>query len=297
MSLLSPLSLATAAVLSLSAPAAPAPVTAESTAPYVVEIQSFSEISPEQPGQTLFLFDIDDTLFDSPYMLGSKAWREYIAKAVKEIDPNEKWQDIFSYTLGKDYPVVLVETMASPFIRDLQDRGYIVCGFTSREPHAWYGTPQKGIDAFTREQLRSVDIIFDNKSLEDAYPQLSKAPECFEGIFFAKPKDKYLFNLLENAPERPTKVVFVDDKASQVRAVAEALNALAIPYECYIYSATDKKAKAFNPLIANIQLYYFYESDGKNILSDEQALSIAEANPEKTAEDYLRAVLIAKKSK
>jgi hypothetical protein len=49
--------------------------------------------------------------------------------------------------------------------------------------------------------------------------------------------------------------------------------------------------KKFNPLIANIQLYYFWMSDGKTVLTDEQAESIAKSEPEKDADFYLQAVI------
>ena len=89
----------------------------------------------------------------------------------------------------------------------------------------------------------------------------------------------------------PKKIIFIDDKLSQVESVADALAKLGIEHECYVYTATDEKGKAFNPLIANIQLYYFYQSEGNIILSDESALLIAKENPEKNAEYYLKATL------
>lgn len=56
--------------------------------------------------------------------------------------------------------------------------------------------------------------------------------------------------------------------------------------------ATDEKAKMFDPLIANIQLYYYMSFE--IILTDEDAESIAESNPEKDANHYLRAAIQAK---
>jgi hypothetical protein len=189
--------------------------------------------------------------------------------------------------------VKLAEEITSEFIKELQNKGYVVCGLTARERNLWYDTPQEGVDRLTAAQLRSVNVDFNNKSLEETYPDMSKDTEYFEGIFFsnAETKGQYLFNLFNNSSRLPNKVVFIDDKSTQVESVASTLETLQIPYECYTYTATEKKNSLFDPLIANIELYYFYESGGKEIISDQQAKLIANEHPEKGADDYLRSVL------
>ncbi len=254
--------LVTSAILAISSP-----IIAEQRVSHVSKVESLCQIPTTQPEHTLFLFDIDDTIFDSPYMLGSKAWRRYIVEAVRKIDNSENWHDIFSYSLAQKYPLQLVEAETSEFVKELQNKGYAVCGFTSRERSFWYDMAQNGVDILTTEQLRSVNVDFNNKSLEKTYPYLSRDPEYFEGIFFAnvEPKGNFLLNLLRNTPRLPSKVVFIDDKLTQVESVANTLETLKIPYECYTYIATDEKNNSFDPLIANIELYYFYKSNGKEI--------------------------------
>lgn len=281
-----------------STPAAPvaqvalnAPI--DSRVSSVATIQSLAQIPRDQPSNTLILFDIDDTLIDAPYMLASKAWRSYIVKATKEIDPDLNWHDILSYHLARYYPVHPVETLTSQYVHDLQSKGHVLCGLTSRERQLWYDMPQKGIDVLTVHQLRSVHVDFHNQRLENVYPDLSRDPEYFHGIFFCnlEPKGNFLSHLLQSASERPVKILFIDDKRSQVESVDTALQELGIPHECYLYTATDEKVKAFNPLIANIQLYAFYQSNGTKVLSDAQAAQIAKDSPDLTAEYYLRAAL------
>jgi hypothetical protein len=261
--------------------------------PCIVTVESLSQISTTQPHQTLFLFDIDDTIFDSPSMLSSRGWRKYIAEATKKIDTSENWHDIFSFALARKYPLKPVENITSQFVKELQDKGYVVCGFTSRERNLWYDMPHYGVDALTVEQLHSVDINFSDEGLKNAYPFLSMDPEYFGGIFFAniEPKGKFLLHLFAHAPNFPEKVIFIDDKRSQVESVANALAELGIQHECYLYSAVDEKEKAFDPLVANIQLYCFYRSNGKEFVSDQEAALIAKKHPEKDAEYYLRATL------
>ncbi len=129
--------------------------------------------------------------------------------------------------------------------------------------------------------------------LKKRYPGLANDSEYYEGVFFANTdlKGDYLKKIIEISAHIPIKVVFIDDKLSQVESVAKTLKELQIPHECYWYCATESKAAKFNPLVANIQLYYFWISDGKNVLTDEQAESIAKSEPEKDADFYLQAVL------
>ena len=290
----------TSSVAPSSPSAIVSPITENKIVPQIFHIQSLSQISIDQPRGTLFYFDLDDTTFDFFSMVGSRAWRRYIVEATKKIDSSANWHDIFSYALAQKYPLKAVEEITSPFIKNLQSKGFVVCGLTSRERQKWYDMDQSGIDALTVQQLSTVDVNFNNGSLEKTYPHLAKDSEYFDGVFFAnlEPKGNYLLHLFEKSSKRPEKVIFIDDKLSQVESVADALTKLGIPHECYLYSATDEKGKAFNPLIANIQLYYFYESKGEKMLSDEEAELIAKSNPEKNENDYLKATLdIAKAQK
>lgn len=295
------LSLVASAVVTLSPVSAPSPTSSISTVPHVFEAKSVSQIPIDQKGPILFLYDIDDTLFDFPNMLGSQAWRRYIAREAKKIDSSENWHDKFTLMLAQKAAVVPVEgNKTTQFIDEVNNRGHIQAGLTSRQRDVWYNTPQQGVDDLTAKQLLSASITFSNNHLENVYPQLSTAPEYANGIFFVdtKLKGDYLIKLLKDAPELPEKVVFVDDKLDQAESVAKALNQLGIPCECYFYTATAEKTEAFDPLIANIELYYFCKSDGNEVISDQEARSIAKENPDKDAEYYLRAALaIAKNQK
>lgn len=257
----------------------------------IINIESLSEIQVSQPDKTLFLFDLSDTAFDFPHMLGSKSWRNYIRQAAQKMDDSRNWHDVISCFLTKNYPVVTVEPMTNVLIKTLQEKGYVVCGFTSRERKLWYDMPQEGVDLMTTDQLSSVGIDFNNNSLENTYPYLALEPEYFSGTFFCniEPKGNFLLHLFKDAPEVPPKVVFIDDKLSQVESVANALTTLRIPHETYCYLATNAKATAFNPLIANIQLYHFLESN--EVLTDDEAAMIAKENPANDTDFYLKAAL------
>lgn len=258
------------------------------------KIYSIDEIQTSQPKETIFFFDIDDTLFDSPYMLGSKAWRKYITQATQNCERN--WHDILSLYIAQNLQMATVESGTSELIKNLQKQGYAVCGLTARERNIWYDTPTKGIDLLTLHQLAAVDIILDHASFEKGFPGLAQDNEYFAGVFFANEASKgsYLRKILENSASHhtlPEKIIFIDDKLSHVEAVLAVLQDLNIDHECYWYCATDNKSTTFNPLIANIQLYYFLTSQGKVILCDQEAELIGKRDPKKSADYYLNTAL------
>lgn len=267
-----------------------ASATLEST--HVIKIESLAQITDVETAQTLYLIDIDDTLMDSPFMLGSRAWRRYIRKAT-ENDTTKNWHDLFSLFIAQHHPWKTVEPMASHFVRELQAKGHIVCCLTARERKHWYDTPVNDVDQLTFNQLESIGISLNPQLLEETYPYLAKAPEFFQGIFFAdiSHKGNYLLKLLKGAPPITHKVIFIDDMRHQVEAVSEALNQLGIPHQCYHYTASEVQESNFDPLIANIQLYYLWISNGYWILPNEEAKAIAAGHPERDADYYLRLLL------
>lgn len=221
----------------------------------ITRIESMSQVPIDSPSDTIYFFDIDDTLIDSPNMLGSKAWRKYIAETLPDL------HDVLTLFVARNYPVDYIEGYTPKFIEQLQNRGYGVFGLTARERNIWYYTPTEGIDALTIAQLKEAEIYLNPKT----HPS---SPEYYEGVFFAdiEPKGDYLKKLFQNI-DRPAKVIFIDDKLSQVESVEKALSELGIENECYWYTYTDNKL--FHPLIANIQLFHLLTS--KSVLSDEAA--------------------------
>ncbi|MDP1879485.1 MAG: DUF2608 domain-containing protein [Parachlamydiaceae bacterium] len=263
-------------------------------------IESLKEINTSQPDKTIFFLDLDDTVFDFPLMLGSKAWRRYIVGATKKIDPSQNWHDKLTFLLAKHLPLHTVEEMTSSFVNELQEKGYVVCGLTSRERNQWYNTSQEGVDELTINQLKSVNIDFNNNSLENNYPFLAFDSEYHDATFFADTslKGDYLIKIFKAGDQIhfPKKAIFIDDKDSQVTSVINALNELGIENEGYYYKATEEKAKSFDPWVANIQLYYFVTSNYSTIYTDEEAASIKEAQSHLDANYYLEETLKFAKS-
>lgn len=234
----------------------------------IVEIRSISEI-PVSNSESLYLLDIDDTLIDSPYMLGSKAWRTYIRALGKKCE--QDWHDQFSYHLAKNYPVTSVEHCTSSWVRDLQAQGHAVIGLTARERAFWYDTQIEGIDALTISQLKSVGISFESERIEELFPLFTSHPHYFEGVFFVDIdlKGPFLKRMLLKLDPLPKSIIYVDDSFAHIASVDKALHELQIDHVCYWYKACKAKELQFDPLVADTQLYFFLTTG--EILSDEDA--------------------------
>lgn len=283
--------MATALCLAIVCGACPIQAAEEKTSKFA-KIASLNEIAPCQPPQTIYFFDIDDTLMDAPTMLGSRAWRQYIREATKS-DTSQNWHDVFTLFLAKNCPVVPVESITAQYIKNLQSKGYAVYGLTARERNKWYDTPVDNIDKLTTHQLASIGIHLKNDSSLKAFPYFAKQQEYYGGTFFAdlELKGEYLRKVFQNQSSLPKKIVFVDDKLGHVQSVIAVLNEFGIKNEGYWYTATEEKNRRFDPLIANIQLYHLLISKGKLSISDEDAVAYAQKFPYKNADDYLNLLM------
>lgn len=252
----------------------------------IVKIDRLDQIEPPRSPDEIWLWDLDDTLMDVHGMLGSKKWREYFLQAT-----NQELHDKISYLIAiKNYPLHTVEPASAEFIRRHQDNGFIMLGLTARERSHWYYMPARGVDALTVKQLQEVKINFEQSILPDKYAYLCGFAPFYKNIFFSDEETKgdFVKKIFLGCPVRPPKVRFIDDKLKQVEAVKTALDELGIDNECYYYTAI--YAKPFDPLIANIELYYLLKED--RIVLDDEAREIAKKQPELDAAYYLQEALI-----
>jgi phosphoglycolate phosphatase-like HAD superfamily hydrolase len=93
------------------------------------------------------------------------------------------------------------------------------------------------------------------------------------GILFTNgsSKGKALLIFLDKINYQPYSVLMVDDKASNLIDVENALSSRGIPFVGLRYSHNDGKKVQFNPEIAEVQ---WTHSKLSQILSDEEALEI-----------------------
>ncbi len=276
----------------------------------VTVIQSLDEVEVPTDQKTLYLLDLDDTIYAHPFALGSRKWRANIKEQMLQLlteDPEiqehlpinletkqiiQSLHDQISYSLALHAPVVSVEPLTQQWIESLQQKGHQVQGLTVRERNVWFYTAQEGVDILTRDQLSSIGIDFQTTE------QISAAIEPYAfGIHFSPQDDKgdYFEKLLLPALQSqgmPDTIIFIDDKLSHVESMAKALSRNGIKHHSYHYTAIDAKEAGYDPLIANIQLFYYWMFGKERILSDADARAIARQHPDKEAASYLKPILL-----
>lgn len=251
----------------------------------ITKVESLNEISTDYPEKTIIFFNITDTLINSSQMLGSKGWRKFVKNVAPEV------HDKLTLFLAYQVPVVSAEPITSRFIKELEAKGYAVCGLTGRERNIWYNTPAEAIDILTINQLASVGIYFDVETFEATYPTLASDFEYYEGVFFANTEAKgdYLRKILHTiaqTSEMPTKIICIDDKLSQIESLVSVLKEFDVDYQGYWYCGTDEKAKKFHPMVTNIQLEKLLFQD--LIITDEEAELIVQSMSEVNAALYFK---------
>lgn len=241
----------------------------------IVEIDQIDEVRPYITENALCLFDVDDTLIDNPSSLGSPPWRQWAKSKIPNLNTEFALYDALTLYIAKNAPYKTVEPTTARLIADLQSQGHAAFAFTARGRSEWYKTEVEGVDQFTHMQLNQVGIDFRKthipwKSLDEPY--------FYEGIIFAKhfKKGDYLKRLIQDSKYSPPLIIFVDDKPDQVQSVEEAAKELGIPCIGFWYRHSEMN-RNFDPEVANLQLESLLFKN--EILSDESALELVQANP------------------
>lgn len=232
----------------------------------IVEVAVMTELFDHITPDTLIVFDIDNTIMEPVQELGSDQWfcnriQEYKSWGLSKEESLEKalreWTAIQSITRVK-----LVEPGTDRIVMQLQTQKYTVMGLTTRG---------LGISTRTIEQLATLSV------------DLSKTPPCHEEFHFMNAPQGVLFRggvlftagthkgrafaaFLEKTGYQPKRVVFINDKLSDLVPVEETCDSLGIPFVGLRYNYTDAKVKHFRKHIADVQLQHF-----GHIISDEAA--------------------------
>lgn len=242
----------------------------------IVEITKIDDIRPYVTENCLCLLDIDDTLIDNPFSLGSPPWRSWVKSKLLNYNTNFVLYDALTLFIAQNAPYKTVEPTTATLVADLQSQGHAVFAFTARGRTQWYTTDLEGVDQFTHAQLHHVGIDFKNtqipaelQSLEDKY--------FYDGIIFAQhiKKGDLLKHLFKDLNYSPSLIIFVDDKLDQVQSVEAALKEVGIPFIGFWYRRSEIDRKNFNPMIANIQLEALLSQ--REIISDEAALELTKS--------------------
>lgn len=238
----------------------------------IINTTEIKDINNELTENTLVLFNIAEVLLDTETSLGTQAWRKFVRSRV-----DSKTHDELTLFVFEKAPPKAVEPAIPEVIRELQSSGQTTFAFTSRGRHEWYASQIPDIDLITEKVLNQVGIDFSKTQLSGELALLPLIfPDLFhEGVLYSgntKDKGKLLTDLFEKTGYRPTKIIFVDDKADSLVSVEKAMTEQGIPFTGFAYARTAKEHADFDPMVANIQLDRLITTG--EVLSDEEALKI-----------------------
>lgn len=240
----------------------------------IMEISQIDDIRPYITKNALYLFDIDDTLIDNPFSLGSPPWRNWVKSKLSNYNTHFVLYDALTLFIAKNAPYKTVEPSTADLIVDLQNQGHAVFAFTARGRSQWYTTDIEGVDRFTHEQLHYVGIDFKSTSIPEELQSLEATYFC-DGVIFAQhiKKGDLLKHLFKDLKYHPSLIIFVDDKLDQVQSVEVAVKEVGLPFIGFWYRRSEFDRKNFNPMIANIQLESLLLQG--EIITDDAALELA----------------------
>lgn len=228
-----------------------------------LESPKMSSLLESADAETWIFCDIDNTLIESAFQIGSAQWRNHIRKkAIHAGYGVQKTEEVVDAMWVFVQPFVTVRTVDPETTSILQElkQGHLVLALTAREPIEC---------GYTSEQFSSVDIDLSNDLLPEnlcldlPHPNLYKS-----GIIYCgeNKKSAVLLALFEKIGSSPKRIVFIDDKWEQVIELEKSLKKLNIEYIGIRFSGADERVKAFQAPIADLQWSLL-----PHVISDEKA--------------------------
>lgn len=230
----------------------------------IFESDQMQDIIPHVESETWVLIDVDNTLIESSVHLGSAQWRAYIRNKALKLGNDAATSDLildkFWIFAQHFVPVRLVDPAVQTVIEKLQDSKTVVVALTAREPLEM---------EHTRKQLATAGIVLSNGSLPEHFSLPAPHYSIYDdGVIYCgdSTKSEALIAFFQEVGYVPQKVIFVDDKLSQVQELEKTLEQMGIEFIGIRFSAADERIKAFDPEIADLQF-----SQLPKIISDEEA--------------------------
>lgn len=173
----------------------------------VAQYTSFRQIPKNLSENTLYGFDIDQTLIDSNTYLGSGPFYFHLRNIFNSFVPKTTGlKDIISTFVMKNVAYESEEGFPD-YIAKTQEKGETVLGITARK---------KELAEATQMHLSSVGIRLDN-------------------VHFTDGGDKGLFTVKLFELKKPSYFVFGDDHRPNVESVAKSMESIGVPCHAFEY--------------------------------------------------------------
>lgn len=247
----------------------------------IIETNEISTIQNYVTKDSLILFNITGTLYNPGTTLADNQWRIYFTNRVNSIVPD---QVAAEYLINKvkneivsNIPKKAVEKATPQLIADLQSQKIPVLGITRKK----MATPfAENFGLITSKHLLSLGI--DLEKTLTYFPVKNQENQNYSfayGILFSndKPVGPVIFEFLKQLPEKPAKIIMIDNSNTALESAADALKDTGINFDGFRFNRSDINSANFDPVIGTIQFFAFINS--KQIMSDEEALQVKQNNP------------------
>lgn len=236
----------------------------------VIETQHIEDVVPLIDAETWLLVDLDNCMFQGAQALGHANWfyDELAQRMQMGMGREEAIADFYPRwaETQKFCRVKTLEPSFVPTLLTLQAQGVVIMGLTHRQPM---------VADLTLRQINSLNFDFQlTAPSKEEFELPSKTPVLYtKGVLFVGDYNKKidLFDsFLSKIGQRPTKIVFIDDKRKNVDEL-EILANQGIDYTGVHYTAIEHVAPVYDREIANFQLKFLNQ-----IMSNEAALLLME---------------------
>ena len=212
---------------------------------HIIEHDSITEVAHhlEPNKKILVLLDIDNTIAAPPSDLGSDQWfNDAVTIYQKQgLYPKEAVQKaiLLYHHIHAHIELKPVEVGTTKFIASLQKQKIPVLALTART-----------IIERTFQQLEAIAIDFTPTALSTKVLDLSQQHPAFyqQGIIFCgnNSKGTVFCAFLDRIGYQPDKIIYVDDKEGNLKAVEQALQPRGIEFVGIRYSRLDERVKKLN---------------------------------------------------
>lgn len=229
---------------------------------------------------TLFVFDLDNTLIEHAQYLGSDQWFTHkIVHLIKQgVEPDDAVRIAISQLIIiHDYSEMRFVDPAIPdLLHEMQQKNVPMVGLTKRAPCLCERTLEQ-VEPLQLD-LSKTTPIQEELTFHDLGGTTLKKGIIFVGDGLEK--GPVFLAYLQKLERLPKTVVVIDDKMNHLQNIARSLEPTGIDFVGIRYGGADERVKAFNPEIADLQWKHM-----QMILSDEQALHLLQLeNPSSAGE-------------
>lgn len=232
-------------------------------------LEPFEQALQAADEHTLVLFDVDDTLIHPTDRIfhphARDVWESFNKRILKNhnIVPADKYPERYLFSqmlLGTNF--ALVDPKVLSIIDSLHKRNIKTIAFTKM--HSGLLGAIQSLADWRFEQLKKLDLDFSKNfsHLSDTHiHQLSidgVSPYFKNGILYANKHQKgpVIAAFLELLEEKPTKIIFLDDRQDYLESVEKALKGSGIEFIGLQYKAVEKKPCLVDENLAEYQFLH-----------------------------------------